>query len=460
MHKGRITLAAAILSALLTGPVVAERFQLLTGVDAGRWPAPARNVDAAPGPGYTGTFYDGDRLAGTLPQGAAMDFQGSGTPTPELSFLSTNGLGCLSFVFKRASVPIPGTGRQLPWMGIDFLGGPLLDLDGNAGDGSRRLIPDVGVDAVPMPGTTSYIDLALNTSASTVVLNNFDVTGVSEGSWGISWEASITLNLIAGTDTNGVQSGPINPEIDTRQGSLTPFTGAGGRLSGVYRVDDLGYEFWQDTLLANSSTAYVLGTFQYLGTFRGWLVERDPQTGLFPTLAGQGLGTTGWPIVDTSGVGLVLNTANGLAGGTAVIGDGPGQDEFTASNNGGLALADFGGDLGAYLDQVVAPRVHLHSPRFVYLQSTGMGLNNSADPVYVDSIGYDVVLIAQAAPSVDGDVDRDGDVDLVDFAAYQRCFTGPGPATLGPSCDLFDFDFDLDVDLTDYRALATRLTGP
>ena len=48
-------------------------------------------------------------------------------------------------------------------------------------------------------------------------------------------------------------------------------------------------------------------------------------------------------------------------------------DVFSASGNGGLALADFGGDLGAYLDAVVVPLVDPLSGSFVYLESVGFG---------------------------------------------------------------------------------------
>ena len=89
-------------------------------------------------------------------------------------------------------------------------------------------------------------------------------------------------------------------------------------------------------------------------------------------------------------------------------------DDFTAPGNGGLALAQFGGDLGGYFDQVVAPRIHGLSERFVYLEAAGFGINNSADPIYLDTVAYDVVIVAESAPVA----------DLADFAAFQTCFTG------------------------------------
>ena len=58
------------------------------------------------------------------------------------------------------------------------------------------------------------------------------------------------------------------------------------------------------------------------------------------------------------------------------------------------------------------------------------------------------------------DSDADGDVDLADFAAFQRCFTGDG-GTADVLCQcLFDSDADEDVDLTDYQAFEAAITGP
>jgi hypothetical protein len=80
-----------------------------------------------------------------------------------------------------------------------------------------------------------------------------------------------------------------------------------------------------------------------------------------------------------------------IAGGTA-------GDLFSAPNNGGLPLADFGADLGAYLDAVVLPAVDPLSQRVVFLESAGFGMNNSFDPVFGDTNGYDMVLVAQSTP--------------------------------------------------------------
>ena len=58
------------------------------------------------------------------------------------------------------------------------------------------------------------------------------------------------------------------------------------------------------------------------------------------------------------------------------------------------------------------------------------------------------------------DVDCDRDVDLLDFAAFQECFTGEGPDAVVPSCESLDADKDDDVDLRDLSAFLHVLSGP
>ncbi len=56
------------------------------------------------------------------------------------------------------------------------------------------------------------------------------------------------------------------------------------------------------------------------------------------------------------------------------------------------------------------------------------------------------------------DADDDGDVDLLDFAAFVDCATGSGNA-IGLGCAVFDTDCDADVDLTDFGTLQRLSTG-
>ena len=56
----------------------------------------------------------------------------------------------------------------------------------------------------------------------------------------------------------------------------------------------------------------------------------------------------------------------------------------------------------------------------------------------------------------DGDFEPDGDVDLADFAAFQRCF---GQST-GPGCEPANMAGDDTIGLDDFAELSDAFTGP
>lgn len=378
------SIVLALFVASLASKAGAEDYQLLTGLNAGMAPGAARQVFPSGPPSIIpGSFNDGDRLAGTSDASAAP-YLGTGTP-----LLSPNQYGSLSFLFRRGSIPAGSAGQQ-PVLNVDYLGGPLLDLDGDMGNGSRRLTPLAGQTPVEIPGTFSTVGLNLDTAGGSIGLTNFDATATNQGFPGFGPNIAVTVNTLAGTQPNGTLGSAINPGIDTRQGALSLFA------PGVYQVSNLGYEIWHDSIDPTSSTAATLGTFQYLGSLRGWVIERDGN-GDFPTLAGLGLGTTLWPLVNTANVGQMYAQSSGMPPFVSIT-NGPTADQFSAPGNGGLPLSDFGGDLGAYLDNVVLPLVDPLSQRVVYLESAGFGMNNSFDPVFGDTTGYDMVLVAQSPP--------------------------------------------------------------
>ncbi|MEK6674695.1 MAG: hypothetical protein AABZ47_03465, partial [Planctomycetota bacterium] len=59
-----------------------------------------------------------------------------------------------------------------------------------------------------------------------------------------------------------------------------------------------------------------------------------------------------------------------------------------------------------------------------------------------------------------GDIDNDGDVDLLDLAQFQNCFRGAGSRSCSPGCDAFDLSPDNSLDLADYTVMSTSVTGP
>lgn len=445
----------------------AAEFRLLTGVDARQYPGSERTVFISPGPGFPGSFFDGDRLAGTSDAGPTIAYMGTGAGP----FFDPNQFGALSMLFRRGSVPL-GPSGQVPFLGIEFLGGPLLDLDGDLNNGMRSLVPVSGQMPVVIPDTESFIALAFDFPGgefASIDLIGFDATGTNEGAPGTGPEVATVLITLAGTQNDGAFGSAINPAIDDRAGVLRRELGNSGTLEAVWEVSELGYELWEDTVLNSPSTGPFLGTLQYLGEFDGWLIERNAD-GSWPTLAGEGLMMAQpWPEVNTSTVGLSFNTANGAAGGSATIDDGIGNDDFTAAGNGGLALSDFGGDLGAYLDAVVLPLASAEEDRVIYLQSAGYGINNSFDPVFSDTVSYDSVIIAAGSSDACGgfltcDSNCDGSITVSDIGPFVLALTQGQTAyeMQYPGCSFIcnnDTNNDGAITVSDIGPFVSCLTG-
>ena len=77
--------------------------------------------------------------------------------------------------------------------------------------------------------------------------------------------------------------------------------------------------------------------------------------------------------------------------------------------------------------------------------------NGTYDPTYVRGYGIIDALAANDMPMGGGDREPDGDLDLLDFAGFQSCFSGDGNNYPDdPSCSVADFDGDGDVDSVDF----------
>jgi hypothetical protein len=90
-----------------------------------------------------------------------------------------------------------------------------------------------------------------------------------------------------------------------------------------------------------------------------------------------------------------------------------------------------------------------------FIKATGAG----GDPESPDE-DYNVLLYVGAACGGVPDTNRDGDVDLADFAKFQSCFTGAGSGPVLDACKVADLDCDTDVDLDDYENFVRTLRGP
>lgn len=81
----------------------------------------------------------------------------------------------------------------------------------------------------------------------------------------------------------------------------------------------------------------------------------------------------------------------------------------------------------------------------------------------MDNAGLQAALanplgVCSSVPAGDGDFDGDGDIDLIDYSAFQSCLTGPAGSTTA-GCGPGDIDADGNIDLLDYRYLSGGFTG-
>lgn len=84
-----------------------------------------------------------------------------------------------------------------------------------------------------------------------------------------------------------------------------------------------------------------------------------------------------------------------------------------------------------------------------------MGCTNPRNP---DTDGDGLLDGNDASPGAD--LDGDFDVDLDDAAQFMVCFTGDGGGPVLAVCNCLDVDQDGDLDLVDFAAFAEGLSGP
>jgi hypothetical protein len=58
-----------------------------------------------------------------------------------------------------------------------------------------------------------------------------------------------------------------------------------------------------------------------------------------------------------------------------------------------------------------------------------------------------------------GNSDGDGDVDLFDYGKLLPCLMGPGTIPVAQDCGIFDAEADDDVDLADFALFQRLFTG-
>jgi len=91
--------------------------------------------------------------------------------------------------------------------------------------------------------------------------------------------------------------------------------------------------------------------------------------------------------------------------------------------------------------------------QFAAASGLGLGEGRRLDLTYGE---HDIVLAV--VPIGSPDTDADGDVDLLDYDAFQDCLSG-ADLPIEPTCGSMDFDADGDVDLSDFAVLQLAFSG-
>jgi len=275
---------------------------------------------------------------------------------------------------------------------------------------------------------------------------------------------AVTLFLDTGDVSSGVQAGPVtgnNPSVMVNAGSSTTLhlwaipdqdadktvvsVGLHVVASGPGAAQLTALQFDLDNPLLTSGQRWS-GTALTGGLNVGGRLVSDQRAVFIPT--------------------TLPAPAGGLSSATAA--SDPGYD----SNSGAIHLGELvlGANPGATLGPVeirlsVSPLLVTSikssgaaPPELVFFGYAGASPELATAGGTVDgasSVTTDATVIIRRL----GDSDGDGDVDLIDYAAFADCMNGPGQPPLQPTGCLepFDADQDNDVDLSDAEAFTREI---
>ncbi len=273
-----------------------------------------------------------------------------------------------------------------------------------------------------------------------------------EYNWLLEYHGDITPDTLPQPWTAS-QSGSVSAYLwaDLGQDYIRTDTGAGGTPRSLYY-----------TLAGAAGSAW-----QPIDFAAGMIVEMRARVGSVATAESAanlflGDGVNGYVAVELTGSGVNLEGLFGNAG----------QVTYSAASHPGFLTTDWhvyrlvigpdaaaGGQIRArlYLDENHATPILTQRLQASTIDEIRFGDQTGTNNGILDVDFLRFGHLIRIPPS---DMDRDGDVDLTDFALFQGCFNGPNQAPpVGCAVDA-DFDNDSDVDLSDFAVFQTCFNGP
>ena len=106
--------------------------------------------------------------------------------------------------------------------------------------------------------------------------------------------------------------------------------------------------------------------------------------------------------------------------------------------------------------QIVCPDVTSNGTPTIYYEELVVQTEDGYRKAFEAPIIKEIDVFGPT-PTPWGDIDYDGDRDMIDFGAFQDCFLDDVTTN---GCYRFDYEPDADVDVADYIAFEAQMTGP
>ncbi|MCK4660540.1 MAG: fibronectin type III domain-containing protein [Phycisphaerae bacterium] len=251
----------------------------------------------------------------------------------------------------------------------------------------------------------------------------------------LAQETALSIGLDPGTNPAGTQLALWN----VSHGEWIALDGAGSAV-----------EVWADAATWGTVTiqSLTVDTTYHFQSKAG--NEEGIETGLSEVLAAETLAPPSDALIDAS-TNAIYENINGLTDQQVVLTASFADDPYANSSYSYTWLAPVHPVTGKELVLVSAGGADDATAVYAAPQSPSGDLVPYEARCVITGVetGNYVMGTVQVSVAQRGDADRDGDVDLADYAMFPAHLLGPGGG-LNPGGEVFDFDGDADVDLVDF----------